>query len=211
MALTRAHRCEDLLLLRKFRVTVTVVAKGLVHDHSIRCELGLQIADSHPVTAEEWMQLLFDWWFSQLRSTEYMKRGSVNQDNVKRGIKDLDYVKKLYDIALVVDSERNGVDRSADCIIIIDTINVSTASQWYSNKSVIDEKGNRYAVCTMELTTKLSDARVNELIAFTRSTLYVNDWHAPELRAGVPNDQLCQIRHQCVVPPVNIVYYVCAS
>lgn len=57
------QRCADRFLLPKFRVTVTVASKVLLHDHEIIHDLVLPLKDPNLVTEEQWMMQIYNGWF----------------------------------------------------------------------------------------------------------------------------------------------------
>lgn len=140
-----------------------------------------------------------------------MTRGSDNEDSVHMALRNLPYVNNRYDIRLMADSERSGSACSADGIALLNMKKIAAPSEWSSNKSLKDENGNTYAVSILQIKTRLSDASVNEVTQFIRSTPYVYNWNAQQLRPVVPNDHLCQLLDQCFILHVNMALYVCAS
>lgn len=95
-------------------MTETVAAKVLLYDDSIRYELGLSVPHQNPVQEEQWMPQICNGLFSQKRSTEPMKRGTVNEDSVKKALWELTFVNHIYDVGLMEDSKSSGIACSSD-------------------------------------------------------------------------------------------------
>lgn len=64
-----------------------------------------------------------------------------------------------------------------------------------------------YDVFTLKIKTSLSDASVNEVIPFIRSTMYMHNCNGKKLDTVFPNDDLCQLLHPCVVLRVVLTLY----
>lgn len=122
-ALTRGQRFADWLLLRRFRVTSTVASKVLLHDNGIRNELGLSISDTIATSQQQLMNRLFDVLFSQQCIIELMMRVSANEYCVQKVLRELSFVKRIYDIWLMCDKERGRLVCSFGLIVLLDLKN----------------------------------------------------------------------------------------
>lgn len=185
--------------LRKFRVTATFAAKVLLHEDDIRHELDLSVPDPSPLTKPQWMNQLFDGLFSQLRSTEQVKRGSLNENSVQNALRQMDFVKDVwkkrahkipYDKWICQGSlwywsfvkdrpKRAYMFTRRDCIIL--HFNIGETFRLDTAKVVIN-------VCRIITKTRLFDKSINYVASDEIITPCVNDWSSTQIRTIFTNE-----------------------
>lgn len=101
LPLTIGQRCADWFVMRQ-RITGTIAGKILLQSSSVREILGLPPqADSEPSRPAALLKDLSNMWFSSIRSTEAMMRGSCNEGAVISALKSKSFIKDVHEVGMM--------------------------------------------------------------------------------------------------------------
>lgn len=207
--LTVAQRCADWFIMRQFRVTGTNAGKILLGDAQFRSLIG--VSGSAPErTLQVWSSIFVSSWFSTIRSTEQMKRGSINEDAVVRAIEEKNYVYRVYPCGMFSMKRNDFLACSPDGLVLIDLKSICTTFSNSTRAHVkIDEKC--YAVSTLEIKTVIAENTVGNAIRSQTSDIIVCDFGDDTFKKFIPSEHAAQILQQMIVLNVNLCLYVRAT
>ncbi|CDF37457.1 unnamed protein product [Chondrus crispus] len=116
------QRCADWFVLRQFRLTGTSAGTILLTDSTVRECVGLpQRQGFDEITLSERLKSLSQTWFGASRSTEAMKRGSMNERGVFAALSSKPFVQAVYECGMLSRADADWMACSPDGIALIDT------------------------------------------------------------------------------------------
>lgn len=199
--LTISQRCADWFVMRQFRVTGTNGGDILLRDATVRSLIGLpaQSPESNDMTLPQLLSSFTRTWFSSLRSTEAMMRGTGNESAVLAALSSREFVKAIYECGMLSMGEENWISCSPDGVALIDLAKVGLSA----------ENGPVFA--SVEIKTSVAMSSLDRAIGRATKDVVTCTVGDQIFRDNIPKEHIGQLILQMMVLKVNFVLYVAAS
>ena len=202
--LTINQRCADWFVLRLFCVTGTSAGKILCESGDVRGVLGMtERPERGERSLKEVLRSLCETWFSSIRSTEPMMRGTANGSTVLSSLSSLSFVKCIYECGMIGKKNETWLACSPDSIALIDTCVLDL-----SNENIT---GGELSIASVEIKTSVAQSSLSRALNLATADVVTCCVGDAKFRRYVPDQHVGQVIHQMVVLSVNFVIYVSAA
>jgi hypothetical protein len=214
--LTKVQRTADWMLTKKGVISATFAGKLAIYSRLSRQFLQPDGSVPEKPTPAALFQRITNNWFQVKLSTAYMKKGSANEENVIRNMKERTYVKRLYETGLI---KRKGTPFacSPDGIALLDLPD-----------SILDGLNPRrlsgYVFASVEIKSKIATDLVREcrqvankirmspkLAAIRGDLLLITKVGTDEYFNVIPRCYRGQVMHQMYVLKSNACLFIVAA
>lgn len=203
LVLTKGQRCADWFILRQFRITGTVSGKILLSDSLIISHLGHQTQEVRTLTRKDCLNDLLKSWFSSSRSTEYMKRGSLNEDPVLNALSSRTFIIDCFECGMLALKDEQWIACSPDAIALLNPADLSSAF------GLID--GDELIIASVEIKTSIASSSLDVTHRHASLDVIYCRIGDHEFVRRIPLKHCGQLLQQSLVLDVDYFVYVAAS
>lgn len=197
VVLTLGQRCYDWFLLRQFRITGTIAGQILLADAAIRAMCGLHARDPTDMDDDARKKDLFERlcssWFSSARSTEAMKRGTVNEGAIASAIAAHPSILGVFEVGMLSRKDNSGIACSCDLLVLFRL----------PNGDVV--------IASVEMKSGIADSSVDRLIDLVSPEVIFCELGDETFSKWVPEHHIGQLLDQMVVVSLKYALYVAAG
>lgn len=207
--LSVGQRCADWFIMRQFRVAGTNAGKVLLSSNIYRRTAGVK-GNGPERTLKDWDSIFVSSWFSTMRSTEAMKRGSVNEDAVLSALQHKPYVHNVFSFGMCSMRNQDYLACSSDGVALIDQQFLS-GHNFDLTQGMVAILGKLYYIETVGIKSVFAQNTVNNALQSSEVDLLVCRFGDDTFKKFIPTENSGQVIQQMIVLNVHFCLYVRAT